>query len=276
MSPPASSPVELLVHLSPVVVKLASVGAGDLPPTVSSSSCDDVKEMVEEVLASAQSLAAHARLLPTSSCIPTLEPRPSSVPDLPPSRRGSARAEPIGNPGECVKVVDGTDSPVLSPFYLSRVTDMNGSGDSATTSLNNIADTCPGSFVAGECAMCPAATPLIGIVDTPRPGYFVAGECVPCPDATPLIDIVDTSCRDSTVAGNCTLRPSRDLPDVTTSFPPRDIVLAPLQLMLSFAHHQIRPTLLLVQSANNHFLFVFGTTCMFWKIFQRPRTDIPL
>ena len=50
VSPLASSPVELLVHLSPVVVfKLASVGAGDLPPTVSSGSRDDVKEMVEEV-----------------------------------------------------------------------------------------------------------------------------------------------------------------------------------------------------------------------------------
>ena len=183
--------------------------------------------MVEGVLASAQSLAAHAPLLLTSSCVPSLEPRPSSVPDLQPSRIRGARAEAIGNPGDRVKVADYTDSPVLSPFSPSRVTDMNGSGDSATTPLSNILDMCPGYFVAGECAPCPAATPLIGIVDTPRPGYFVAGECVPCPAATPLIDIVDTSCRDSTVAGNCTPRPSRDLPDVITSLPPRDIVLAP-------------------------------------------------
>ena len=226
VSPPASSPVDLFVHPFPVVVfKLASVGAGDLPPTVSSCS-NNVKEMVEGVLASAQSLAAHARLLLTSSCVPSLEPRPSSVPDLPPSRVG-ARAEAIGNPGDHVKVADYTDSPVLFPFSPSRVTDMNGSGDGATTPLSNIVDTCPGYFVAGECAPCPADTPLIGVVDTPRPGYFVAGECVPYPAATQQIDIVDTSCRDSTVAGNCTPRPSRDLPDITTSLPPRDIVLAP-------------------------------------------------
>ena len=79
------------------------------------------------------------------------------------------------------------------------------------------------------------------------PGYFVAGECVPCPAATPLIDIVDTSCRDSNVVGKCTPHPtlppnpedqgtttcisvtaptSRDLSDVTTSLPRWDIVLA--------------------------------------------------
>ena len=177
--------------------------------------------MVEGVLASAQSLAAHARLLLTSSCVPSLEPRPSSVPDLRPS---------IGNPGECVKVADDVDSPVpqVSPLSPSRVTDVNGSGDGAATPLMDIMDTsCPGYFVAGECAPCPAATPFMDIVDTPCPGYFVAGECAPCPAATRLIDIVDTSCRDSTVAGNCTPRPSRDLPDVTTSLPPRDIVLAP-------------------------------------------------
>ena len=157
VSPPASSPIELLVHLSPVVVfKLASVGAGDLPPTVSSG--ENVNEMVEGVLASAHSLAAHARLLSTSSLyVPTLEPRPSSVPDLPPSQRGGARAraEAIGNPGECVKVADDADSSVLSPFSPSCVTDMNGSGDGATTPLSNIVDTCPGSDVAGECAPCP-------------------------------------------------------------------------------------------------------------------------
>ena len=197
--------------------------------------------MVEGVLASAQSLAAHARLLLTSSCVPSLEPRPS-VPDLRPS---------IGNPGECVKVADDVDSPVpqVSPFSPSRVTDVNGSRDGAATPLMDIMDTsCPGYFVAGECAPCPAATPFMDIVDTPCPGYFVAGECAPCPAATPLIGIVDTSCRDSTVAGNCTPRPtlapnpedlgttkcisvaaptSRDLPDVTTSLPPRDIFLAP-------------------------------------------------
>ena len=202
--------------------------------------------MVEGVLASAQSLAAHARLLLTSSCVPSLEPRPSSVPDLRPS---------IGNPGECVKVADDVDSPVpqVSPLSPSRVTDVNGSGDGAATPLMDIMDTsCPGYFVAGECAPCPAATPFMDIVDTPCPGYFVvAGECASCPAATPSIDIVDTSrsCPDSDVAGNCTPRStlpprnpedrgtttwisvaaptSRDLPDVTTSLPPRDIVLAP-------------------------------------------------
>ena len=157
--------------------------------------------MVEGVLASAQSLAAHARLLLTSSCVPSLEPRPSSVPDLRPS---------IGNPGECVKVADDVDSPVpqVSPLSPSRVTDVNGSGDGAATPLMDIMDTsCPGYFVAGECAPCPAATPFMDIVDTPCPGYFVvAGECAPCPAATPSIDIVDTSrsCPDSDVAGNCT------------------------------------------------------------------------
>ena len=90
--------------------------------------------MVEEVLASAQSLAAHARLLSTSSCIPTLEPRPSSVPDLRPS---------IGNPGECVKVANDLDSPVprFSPFSPSRETAVNGSGDGAATPLMDIVDT---------------------------------------------------------------------------------------------------------------------------------------
>ena len=186
--------------------------------------------MVEGVLASAHSLAAYARLLSTSSLyVPTLEPRPSSVPDLPPSRRGGARAEAIGNPGECVKVANDLDSPVpqVSPFSPSHETDVNGSGDGAATPLMDIVDTpCPGYFVAGECAPCPAATPLMDVVDTPCPGYFVAGECAPCTAATPSIDILDTSCRDSTVAGNCTPHPSRDLPDVTTSLPPRDIVLA--------------------------------------------------